>query len=198
MYFRLKILLKLSSWLPGFSGSLWIALYGDCTEEKIVHQFAFFCLLNGRPRYFSLGHQLNINVERASKLPLFLYTVVFTSISNNCMIRYGNTALHNACEEERLDVAKLLLHAGASLEVLINQGLTISTRGVHRKSCRKIQNFLIFFIRRDIVYLTCWKVGCLRKWLFKIPWNAEFYAEVTLLPRNSVLFRVRNSEYEIP
>ena len=33
------------------------------------------------------------------------------------VIRYGNTPLHYACEEERLEVAKLLIHAGASVEV---------------------------------------------------------------------------------
>ncbi len=33
------------------------------------------------------------------------------------MVRYGNTALHYACEEERLEEARMLLQAGASLEV---------------------------------------------------------------------------------
>jgi ankyrin repeat protein len=33
------------------------------------------------------------------------------------VVRYGNTALHYACEEERLEVARMLLQAGASLEV---------------------------------------------------------------------------------
>jgi hypothetical protein len=28
-------------------------------------------------------------------------------------------------------------------------------------------------------------LGCPRKWLFEIPRNTEFYAEVTSIPRNS-------------
>jgi 26S proteasome non-ATPase regulatory subunit 10 len=41
--------------------------------------------------------------------------------ADNCLVdvqdRYGNTALHYACEEERLDVARLLIKAGANTEV---------------------------------------------------------------------------------
>jgi hypothetical protein len=55
-----------------------------------------------------------------------------------------------------------------------------------------------------------YEVGCPRKWLFEIPWNTEFYAEVTSIPqnsaevqsaefcgipRNSLLFCIRNSVY---
>jgi len=41
--------------------------------------------------------------------------------TDNCLVdvqdRYGNTALHYACEEERLQVAKLLIKAGANTEI---------------------------------------------------------------------------------
>jgi len=41
--------------------------------------------------------------------------------ADNCLVdvqdRYGNTALHYACEEERLEVARLLIKAGANTEV---------------------------------------------------------------------------------
>jgi len=35
----------------------------------------------------------------------------------DCQDRYGNTALHTACEEERTEVAKLLISHGASREI---------------------------------------------------------------------------------
>jgi len=35
----------------------------------------------------------------------------------DCQDRYGNTALHTACEEERQEVAKLLISHGANREI---------------------------------------------------------------------------------
>ena len=35
------------------------------------------------------------------------------------LCRYGNSALHYACEEERAEVAKLLIQAGANREVQV-------------------------------------------------------------------------------
>lgn len=38
--------------------------------------------------------------------------------SEGCCARYGNTALHTAAEEERLEVCQLLISHGASRELL--------------------------------------------------------------------------------
>jgi len=50
-----------------------------------------------------------------------LQSVTALLSADNCLVdvqdRYGNTALHYACEEERLDVARLLIKAGANLEI---------------------------------------------------------------------------------
>jgi ankyrin repeat protein len=44
--------------------------------------------------------------------------------------RYGNTALHYACEEERLEIARMLLKAGASLEVRYLSGVLLIKVGI--------------------------------------------------------------------
>ena len=40
------------------------------------------------------------------------------SLTSKYDVRYGNTALHTACEEERGEVAGLLISHGANMELL--------------------------------------------------------------------------------
>jgi hypothetical protein len=67
--------------------------------------------------------------------------------------------------------------------------LTLFLLKMQKESRKSVQSTQYGICLKSAWLRSGYGVGCPRKWLFEIPRNTEFYAEVTSIPRNSAEFR---------
>ena len=98
-----------------------------------------------RIQFWNVGSLKN-EAKRLITLATTTTTSTYWDLYPGIVNRYGNTPLHYACEEERLEVAKLLIHAGASVEVsyyFYKKYLVYVKKNCRWKSCHVVSKIFL-------------------------------------------------------